>query len=90
MKKIILSVALSLAFLVSVTPGFSLEGSDTDDVSGPVNGVISKGAAPTTYTLPPSSLAKLFADSDDEKKSPEEKAKKIKKALKKSEEIKDA
>jgi hypothetical protein len=41
MKKSIVSVALSLAFLVNVTPGFSL---DTDDGSGPVNGVIPRGA----------------------------------------------
>ena len=101
MKKSILSVALSLAFLVNVTPGFSFDGSDADDGSGPVNGVIPRGAAPTTYNLPDPSLAKLFEDSDDEKKSPEEKAakaakaeardkRKAKKALEKAKRVKKA
>ncbi len=80
MKKSIVSAALSLAFLVSVTPGFSLDDSDTDDGPNSVDGVIPRGAVPTTYNLPPSSLAELFANSDDEKKSPEEKAAKAAKA----------
>lgn len=98
MKKSIVSVALSLAFLVNVTPGFSL---DTDDGSGPVNGVIPRGAVPTTYNLPPSSLAELFANSDDDEQSPEEKAakaakaekrdkRKAKKALEKAKKVKNA